>query len=185
MPDPLIVVVGASAGGLQALTDLVSNLKEGFNAAIFIAVHTKTEGNSHLAKILSRSSPVPAVFAEHGARIRPGTITIAPPDHHLLVMKERVILNRGPKENGFRPAVDPLFRTAARAHRRSVMGVILSGALDDGSYGLKTVKEGGGIAVVQDPNEASHPAERNARRRGRTRPQSGRHRPVDFETSVI
>jgi hypothetical protein len=157
MSEPLIVVVGASAGGLQPLTELVSNLDDGFNAAIFIVVHTKTEANSLLAEILSRSAPVPVVFAEHGARIKRGSIVVAPPDHHLLVMKSRIILNTGPKENGFRPAVDPLFRTAARAHGAAVMGVILSGALDDGSYGLRLVKEHGGLAVVQDPNEATHP----------------------------
>ena len=157
MPEPLIVVIGASAGGLQALTDLVANLSEDFNAAIFVAVHTRTDGNSLLPQILSRSSPAPVVFAEQGMRVTPGTIVIAPPDHHLLVLKHRIELNRGPKENGFRPAVDPLFRSAARAHGAAVMGVILSGALDDGSYGMKTIKDAGGIAVVQHPEEASHP----------------------------
>ena len=157
MPEPLIVVIGASAGGLQALTDLVSNLSDGFAASIFIVVHTKTDGDSLLPQILSRSTSVPVAFAENGSLIRPGTIVIAPPNHHLLLTKHRVVLNKGPKENGFRPAVDPLFRTAAREHGASVMGVILSGALDDGSYGLKVVKDRGGIAVVQDPDEASHP----------------------------
>ena len=157
MPEPLIVVIGASAGGLQALTDLVANLSAGFNAAIFVVVHTRTDGHSLLPQILSRSSPVPVVFGEPDARITPGTIVVAPPDHHMLVLKHRIVLNKGPKENGFRPAVDPLFRSAARAHGAAVMGVMLSGALDDGSYGMKTIKDGGGVAVVQDPEEASHP----------------------------
>ncbi|HEX8028146.1 MAG TPA: chemotaxis protein CheB [Vicinamibacterales bacterium] len=158
MPAIKIVVIGASAGGLQPLTEIVDALPIHLDVAIFVVVHTRTEGNSYLPEILSRTTSVPIAFAVHGQRIKGGTIVIAPPNHHLLITKNRMMLSTGPKENGFRPAVDPLFRTAARAHGADVMGIILSGALDDGSYGLKMVKHHGGIAVVQHPDDASHPS---------------------------
>ena len=158
MPANHIVVIGASAGGLQALTDLVEHIPAGVGDAFFVALHTNSEANSLLPEILGRKAKIPVAFAQHGESIKAGTIAVAPPNQHLLVMKNRLILNRGPKENGFRPAVDPLFRTAARAHGERVIGIILSGALDDGTYGLKMVKDHGGIAVVQDPDEATHPS---------------------------
>ncbi|MBY0495013.1 MAG: chemotaxis protein CheB [Cyanobacteria bacterium] len=158
MPEPNIVVIGASAGGLQALTDVVEHLPAATRAAIFVVMHTTDDGDSFLPQILGRKSKIPVAFAQHGTSIKAGTIAVAPPGQHLLVMRKRTILNRGPKENGFRPAVDPLFRTAARAHGARAMGIILSGALDDGTYGLKMIKDHGGMAVVQDPEEATHPS---------------------------
>ena len=152
-----VVVVGASAGGLQALTTIVREIPSNLCAAILVVVHTRAEGTSYLDRILSRESSVPVAFAEDGVAIRPGHIYVAPPDLHLTVRDRTIRLTHGPKENGFRPAVDPLFRTAARSFGPAVMGIVLSGALDDGSYGLKVVKDRGGVAVVQDPNEATHP----------------------------
>lgn len=152
-----IVVIGASAGGLSALVDLTSGLPATLCACVLVVVHTRAEATSVLPEILSRSSVVPVSFATDGARLEAGRIFVAPPDQHLTVGRGIMRLSHGPKENGFRPAVDPLFRSAARCYGGDVMGVILSGALDDGTYGLKVVKDSGGIAVVQNPEEATHP----------------------------
>jgi two-component system chemotaxis response regulator CheB len=150
-------VIGASAGGLQALLELVASLPSPLPAALLVVIHTRTGSESHLPEILSRESALPAAFAVDGAPIEPGHIYISPPDVHLLVSGRTMCLSRGPRENGFRPAVDPLFRTASRSFGNRVMGIILSGALDDGTYGLKVLKDGGGIAVVQSPEEATFP----------------------------
>jgi two-component system chemotaxis response regulator CheB len=152
-----VVVIGASAGGLQAMLDILAGLPDTLPVAIVTAVHTRSEGNSFLPMVLQRGTPLKVSFAENGQQIEPGRIYVAPPDHHVLITPAGVALSRGPRENGFRPAVDPLFRSAARVFGARVMGVILSGALDDGSYGLKAIKQRGGLAVVQDPEEASFP----------------------------
>jgi two-component system chemotaxis response regulator CheB len=138
--------------------EIVERLPQDLPAAILVVIRTRTESDSLLPEILGRASTLPAAFAVNGEPLRPGRIYVAPPDFHLLVSGWHVRLNRGPRENGFRPAVDPLFRSAARHHGAGVMGVILSGALDDGSYGLKVLKESGGVAVVQDPGEATFPS---------------------------
>jgi len=152
-----VVVIGASAGGLQALVEIFEGLPKQLRASVFVVVHTGAESTSYLPEILSRTSSLPVSLAAHQARIQPGHIYIAPPDMHLLLGSGVMRLSHGPKENGFRPAVDPLFRSAARAYGSSTLGVILSGALDDGTYGLQVIKELGGTAVVQDPEEATHP----------------------------
>ena len=157
MAQMQIVVIGASAGGLSALLDITRNLPAGLCACVLVVVHTPAEAASVLPDILSRSSDVPALFATDGAALQPGSIFVARPDLHLTIGRGVMHLVHGPKENGFRPAVDPLFRSAARAHGDAVMGVILSGALDDGTYGLKMIKDAGGVAVVQNPEEATHP----------------------------
>jgi two-component system, chemotaxis family, protein-glutamate methylesterase/glutaminase len=158
MPQLKLVVIGASAGGLEALLQIISRLPNSLSVPILIVVHTRTEGDSVLPQILGRVSRVPVCFATDRAAITPGHIYIAPPDFHLLVTPLGIRLNRGPRENGFRPAIDPLFRSAARVYRSGTMGIILSGALDDGSYGLKVLKDSGGVAVVQDPDEAPFPS---------------------------
>lgn len=152
-----IVVIGASAGGLSALLDIVAGLPAGLCACVLVVVHTRAEATSVLPEILSRASRVPATFATDGEVLRSGRIFVAPPDLHLTIGRGVMRLVHGPKENGFRPAVDPLFRSAARAYGDAVMGVIVSGALDDGTYGLKMIKDAGGVAVVQNPEEATHP----------------------------
>lgn len=158
IPSRDIIVIGASAGGLAALTDLVRGLPEGLQAAIFIVVHTSPDNPSVLAQILDRVGPLPATTAVDREAIVPGRIYIAPPDHHLLLKRSHVRVARGPKENGFRPAVDPLFRTAAHVHGPRVIGVVLSGGLDDGTHGLALIVQHGGLAIVQDPQEALVPS---------------------------
>ena len=157
MPELNIVVIGASAGVLSALLDIVEGLPATLSTPIVIVVHTKAEADSFLPQILSRKSALPVRFAANGP-IKNGHIYVAPPNLHVVITAQGMQLNSGPRENGFRPAVDPLFRTAAREYGSRVMGIILSGALDDGTYGLKVVKDAGGMAVVQDPADASFPS---------------------------
>ena len=149
-----IVVIGASAGGIQALTTLVAGLPRDFPASLLVVVHIPPYSISRLPEILSRSGPLPATHAQHGEVIEPGRIYIAPPDRHLLVRAGWIELSRGPRENHARPAIDPLFRTAARTYGRRTIGIVLSGALYDGSMGLLAIKTRGGMAIVQDPKEA-------------------------------
>jgi two-component system, chemotaxis family, protein-glutamate methylesterase/glutaminase len=150
-----IVVIGASAGGIQALTTLVAGLSRDFPASILVVVHIPPYAVSRLPEILSRSGPLLATHAQQGEAIAPGRIYVAPPDRHLLVRSGWIELSRGPRENHARPAIDPMFRTAARAYGRRTVGVVLSGALYDGSMGLLAIKTRGGMAIVQDPGEAS------------------------------
>ena len=149
-----IVVIGASAGGIQALTTLVAGLPRDFMASLLVVVHIPPYAVSRLPEILSRSGPLPATHAQHGDVLEPGRINVAPPDRHLLVRTDWIELSRGPRENHARPAIDPLFRTAARAYGSRVIGIVLSGALYDGSMGLLAIKTRGGMAIVQDPQEA-------------------------------
>jgi two-component system, chemotaxis family, protein-glutamate methylesterase/glutaminase len=149
-----IIVIGASAGGIQALTTLVAGLPRDFPASLLVVVHIPPYAISRLPEILSRSGPLPAAHARHGEAIEPGRIYIAPPDRHLLVRTGWIELSRGPRENHARPAIDPLFRTAARVYGARVIGIVLSGALYDGSMGLLAIKTRGGMAIVQDPKEA-------------------------------
>lgn len=152
-----IFVIGASAGGVQALTELCRGLPRDLPAALFVVMHTPSTGPGFLAQILDRAGPMAVEAARDGNPVVPGRMLIAPPDYHLLLYDGLVRLTRGPRENGFRPAVDPLFRTAAEAYGPRVVGVVLSGGLDDGTEGLIRIREGGGIAIVQDPAEASIP----------------------------
>jgi two-component system, chemotaxis family, protein-glutamate methylesterase/glutaminase len=154
MPCHDIIVLGASAGGVEALAQIVRPLPADLPAAIFIVLHVPPHGTSVLPAILNRAGRLRASHAADGEAIEHGRIYVAPPDHHLLVRHGTVHLSRGPKENSARPAVDPLMRTAARAYGPRVVGVVLSGNLDDGTAGLVAIKRRGGVAVVQDPDEA-------------------------------
>src|SRR5918994_118391 len=155
MPHHDIVVIGGSAGGIPALTTLVQGLPRDLPAALFVVVHIPPYSVSRLPQILSRSGPLYATHAVDGEPIQPGHIYVAPPDRHLLVRQGRIALTRGPRENHARPAIDPLFRSAARVYGSRVIGVELSGALYDGRMGLLAVKTRGGTAIVQDPRDAA------------------------------
>ena len=149
-----VVVVGASAGGVEALAELAAGLPAGLPAAILIVLHMPAYGHSVLPHILGRRGPLLAAQPEDGEIIRMGRIYVARPDHHLLVRDGRILLTRGPAENNSRPAIDALFRSAARAYGSRVIGVVLSGTLDDGTAGLQAIHMRGGKTLVQDPAEA-------------------------------
>src|SRR5687767_1547845 len=149
-----IVVIGASSGGYEALKKLIAGIHDQLDAAIFIVWHMSPQVSGILPYALNGLSTMTAVNASDKEDIKPGNIYVAPPDHHLMLEKGRMRIMRGPKENRFRPAVDPLFRSAAFEYGPEVIGIILSGALDDGSARLWAVKNCGGIAIVQDPNDA-------------------------------
>lgn len=148
-----LVVIGASAGGLQALFTILGALPSALPAAVVVVVHTRSTGGV-LPQVLGRRSALPVEAAADGVDLEPGQVYVAPTDRHVLVGRKGLRVVRGPRENGFRPAVDPLFRTAARSRGPGVIGVILSGALDDGAYGLSAIVRRGGIAIVQDPDDA-------------------------------
>ncbi|HEY9832808.1 MAG TPA: chemotaxis protein CheB [Stenomitos sp.] len=156
MLKPDIIVIGASAGGLKAFETLVAQLPSNFPAAVFIVWHISPDYPSLLPEILAKCTSLRVKHATGKEPIRPGYIYVAPPDRHLLVEWGYVRLSRGPKENRFRPAIDVLFRSAARSYAERVIGVVLSGSLDDGAAGLYAIKERGGIALVQDPSDALH-----------------------------
>lgn len=153
-----IIVIGASAGGFEALKQLVAALPASLEAAIFIVWHMSPDVQGILPHVLNKQQFFNAHNAIDMDPIVMGRIYVAPPDRHLLIEKDKVRVTHGPKENGFRPAVDPLFRSAAYHLRSRVIGIILSGALDDGASGLWAVKKYGGLAIVQDPDEAEVPS---------------------------
>jgi len=156
MPDNgcSIVVVGASAGGVEALQRFVRALPGDFAVPVLVVLHASPTGRSYLPEILGRAGRLPAEHAHDGSPLEPGHIYIAPPDSHLVVSDGVMSLAHGPRENGHRPAIDPLFRTAAATYDSHVAGVILSGTLDDGTVGLHAIKTAGGATLVQDPDDA-------------------------------
>jgi len=152
-----IIVIGASAGGVETLSGLARALPVDLPAALFIVLHMPAQGPSMMPSILSRAGRLPAIHPTDGTAIQPGHIYIAPPDQHILLEREHIRIVHGPRENRHRPAVDPLFRSAARSYGSRVVGVVLTGTLDDGTAGLMAVKQCGGVAVVQDPDDALYP----------------------------
>jgi len=152
------VVLGASAGGVEALKRLLSVFPPSLPASVFIVLHVAAEGDRSLASILDRSTPLKVVFAEDGMATRYGCVYLAPPDRHLTLSDGHVSVVFGPRENRCRPAIDPLFRSAAVHRRARVIGVILTGLLDDGAQGLLAVKRCGGLALIQTPDDAHAPA---------------------------
>ncbi|HEY3730999.1 MAG TPA: chemotaxis protein CheB [Steroidobacteraceae bacterium] len=171
-----IVVIGTSAGGVQVLQELLRGLPDDFPGSIFIVAHLSPTRPSILPQILDRATDLPVEAAQNGGRIRRGRVYVCVPDYHLTLKRDHMVLSRrGPRENGFRPAVDPLFRTAARAFGSRTVGLILTGGMDDGTLGLGIIKDFGGIAIAQDPEDAVFP----------NMPQSAiRHVNVDYVMPV-
>jgi len=149
-----IAVVGASAGGVEALRALAAAFPADHAGAVLVVLHVMSGSNSVLGDILDRAGPLSAAPAADGEPLRHGRIYVAPPDHHLLVRGEAIALTSGPPESGHRPAVDRLFRSAAEEHGARVAGVVLSGAGHDGSAGLRAIADAGGMTLVQDPADA-------------------------------
>lgn len=151
-----LVVIGASAGAVPVLLDLATRLPADFPAAVLVVLHVGAH-RSVLPDLLKGCGALAARHAVDGETLQAGTIEIAPPDQHMLVEGDRIRLQHGPKENHARPAIDPLFRSAAHAQGAHVIGVLLSGCLDDGTAGLRAIQQCGGVTVVQDPADAVHP----------------------------
>ena len=152
-----LIVIGASAGGVEALSAIVASLPADLRAAVLVVLHL-SRGRSLLPEILDRAGRLPAAHPADGERLRYGRIFVAPPDHHMTLERDVIRVTHGPSENGVRPAVDPLFRSAARHFGPRVIAVVATGALDDGTAGLAAVKRAGGVAIVQDPAEAFAPS---------------------------
>lgn len=150
-----ILVIGASAGGVEALKQLVHTLPCDLPVAIFVVLHIPAHVPSKLPQILNRIGTIQAVHPKNGDKIEQGRIYVAPPDYHLIIKSGYIRLAKGPKENNTRPAIDVLFRTAAKAYGSRVVAVVLSGTLDDGTAGLIAVEQQGGVTIVQNPEEAT------------------------------
>jgi two-component system chemotaxis response regulator CheB len=158
VPNRDIIVIGGSAGALDALQTIVSKLPHDLRAAVFVVIHISPTRESMLPKLLTRAGRLPAVHPSDHQPIQNSRIYVAPPDRHLVIENRHVNVVHGPRENRARPAVDPLFRSAAVNYGPRVIGVVLSGALDDGTAGLRAIKKMGGLAIVQDPLSANYPA---------------------------
>lgn len=158
MENSHIVVIGGSTGALEALRRILANLPDGLNAAFCVVLHISPDSPGYVPDILDRAGKLPVSAAREGEKLRAGAMVVAPPDRHLLIARDGTLrLGSGPRENLFRPAVDPLFRSAAAFGAR-VIGVILSGGLDDGAAGAAYLKANGGRLIVQDPTDASVPS---------------------------
>jgi two-component system chemotaxis response regulator CheB len=157
MPTRDVIVVGASAGGVEALDKLVRLLPAGLPASIFVVVHFPANSTSALPQILSRAGRLPARHPSDGEAIQRGQIYVAPPNWHLVLHQGSIRVVFGPRQHGFRPAIDPLFFSAAQEFGARVVGVVLSGTLSDGAAGIQDIKRAGGAALVQDPHEAMFP----------------------------
>jgi two-component system chemotaxis response regulator CheB len=167
VPANNLIVIGASAGGIGPVRTLLSKFPKTIPAAICVVVHTSPDGPGMLATVLNRATDLTVVSPEGEMAIRDGHVYVAPPDYHLIVDGRHACLSHGPREHRFRPAVDPLFRTAAQHYGERAIGVVLSGHMADGTHGLALIKKAGGCTVVQDPDEAEVPAmPLNAMRRG-------------------
>jgi two-component system, chemotaxis family, protein-glutamate methylesterase/glutaminase len=153
-----IIVVGASAGGVSALKAFVKSLPKNFEGIVLIVLHIPAYSKSRLPTILGTAADREVVHPEDGDKLVPGSIYVAPNDHHMLVEKNNTVaIKRGPKENRFRPSIDALFRSAAFVYGTRVIGIVLSGLLNDGTSGLWTIKRHGGVVIIQEPEDAEYP----------------------------
>jgi len=151
-----VIVIGASAGGVMALLELFASLPAGLPAAVGVVLHRSTSPGE-LASVLGRRSALPVIEPKGDSSLKPGTIYLAPPDHHLLLRPGRVSVHRGPKEHCTRPAIDPLFRSAATHYGDRVVGMLLTGAGEDGVSGLIAISQASGVTLAQDPDDAYMP----------------------------
>jgi two-component system chemotaxis response regulator CheB len=151
-----LLAIGTSAGGVDALIFLAGQLQRDLPASVLVTIHLPSYARSSLDEVLSRAGPLPASFAKNGEALRKSCIYVAPPDRHLIVDGDRISLGEGPRENSARPAIDPMLRSAAVCCGSRTVGVVLTGTLGDGASGLWTVRQGGGITVVQDPKDAAY-----------------------------
>lgn len=151
-----VIVIGASAGGVEALKDLVPQFPENLPVPIFITLHLFNRSETILPEILRSAGPLPVKHPSRDEPTLPGHIYVAPPDRHLILSPGSVTLGHGPKENLQRPCINVMFRSAAEAYGPNAIGVLLTGMLDDGASGLWEIKKRGGVAVVQDPQEAAY-----------------------------
>jgi two-component system, chemotaxis family, protein-glutamate methylesterase/glutaminase len=155
---PMLIVIGASAGGMQAFKSLVAQFPADLPAAVFIAIHMSPDTTCDvLIRALNEAGPLPCQQATDGEQFQSGRIYVAPVDRHMMIAGPKIMITHGARENRSRPAIDPLFRSAAVAHGNRVIGVILTGFLDDGTSGMRAIKRCGGICVVQDPADADYP----------------------------
>ena len=152
-----VVVIGGSAGGFHGLLEILGSLPERFPAAVLVVLHSSPASKDMLSRVLSARIDLRVSTAVDGERLTPGRIYVAPADHHMILTDGHVRTTKGPKENRARPAIDPLFRSAALTRGPRVIGVILSGMLDDGASGLWSIKDRGGLTIIQDPEEAPYP----------------------------
>jgi len=152
-----IIVIGSSAGGVEASPKLLGSLSSNTPAAFFVTLHVTPNSESYMPSLITRRGHLPAEHARNGTLIREGRVYVAPPDYHLVVGERGISLSHGPKENRHRPAIDVMFRSAARAFGDRVAGVLLTGSLDDGVAGLQEIQAHSGLTVVQDPSEALFP----------------------------
>jgi two-component system chemotaxis response regulator CheB len=158
MAERDIIAIGGSAGSFDALKQIVGSLPAGLPATVFVIIHLSPRTRSYLAEILQKSSSMLVMQAPEGAPIRHGVIYVTPPDRHLIVSEDHIHLSRGPKEGLQRPSINVAFRSAASAYGNRVIGVLLSGMLDDGAAGIWEIGKRDGVTIVQDPAEAPFPS---------------------------
>ncbi len=156
--SPMLIVIGASAGGMAALKKLVAQLPKDFPAPVFIVNHMSADTTGEaLVRGLNESGSLPCVHAHDKQPFKSGHIYLAPSDQHMLIAKGKILVTKGARENRSRPAIDPLFRSAAVSYGNRVVGIILTGYLDDGTSGMMAIKRCGGVCIAQDPEDASYP----------------------------